>query len=283
MGTDACTVTRQGSRRGAFAASPHALRAQAAHPPRALEGVTRVDTAQQQSRQIAGATRIDEALRAGQPLGLVLVHREATNPAVQAVVARAAAAGIRVRRVTPNVLWRLGRTTVPDEIMALVGPAPTTDLEQVLGRPGAIWLLAGLTYPSNAGVAIRTAEVSGAAAVIIDGPFNNAARRSALRISVRSDWFMPVLWLGAHATLEAARPTARTVIGIELTGAHAPWEIDLTGDPLFVVGGETNGIPADVIARCHQIIRIPMQGFIPSYNLQAAMAAIATERLRQLR
>jgi TrmH family RNA methyltransferase len=242
-----------------------------------------VNTAHQQPRQIAGAVRIDEALRAGQPLGLVLVHREATDPAVRAVVARATAAGIQVRRVTPKVLWRLGRTAVPDEIMALVGPAPTTDLDEVLGRPGAIWLLAGLTYPSNVGAAIRTAEVSGAAAVIIDGPFNNAARRSALRISVRSDWFMPVLWLGAHATLDAARDTARTVIGIEITGAHAPWDVDLTGNPLFVVGGETHGIPADIMARCHQIIRIPMHGFIPSYNLQAAMAVIAAERLRQLR
>jgi TrmH family RNA methyltransferase len=241
-----------------------------------------VVTAQQPPRQIAGAARIEAALCADQPLGLVLVHREATDPAVHAVAARAAAAGIRVRRVTRKVLWRLGRTGVPDEIMALVGPAPTTDLDLALHRSGAIWLLAGLSYPSNAGAAIRTAEVSGAAAVIIDGPFNNAARRSALRISVRSDWFMPVLWLGAHATLDAARGTARTVIGIELTGAQAPWEVDLTGNPLFVVGGETNGIPADVIARCHQIIRIPMHGFIPSYNLQAAMAVIAAERLRQL-
>jgi tRNA G18 (ribose-2'-O)-methylase SpoU len=29
-------------------------------------------------------------------------------------------------------------------------------------------------------------------------------------------------------------------------------------------------------------VRVPMAGFIPSYNVQAAMAAVAAERLRQL-
>jgi tRNA G18 (ribose-2'-O)-methylase SpoU len=49
-----------------------------------------------------------------------------------------------------------------------------------------------------------------------------------------------------------------------------------------VVGGERHGIPKEVLAACDDAIRIPMWGFIPSYNLQAAMAAVACERLRQL-
>jgi tRNA (cytidine/uridine-2'-O-)-methyltransferase len=251
-------------------------------PPPSPGDRSRAAIARQSPRQIAGAWRIDEALRAGDPIGLVLIHRDAADPAARAVAGRAAQAGIRVRRVTAGVLRRLSRGSVPDEILALAGPPPATDLREVLARPGAIWLLAGLSYPSNAGAAIRTAEVSGAGAVIIDGPFNNAARRAALRFSVRGDWFMPVLWHDAHAVLDAAEATARPVIGVELTGTRAPWEIDLTADPLFVVGGETDGIPTHVLDRCPQTIRIPMRGFIPSYNLQAAMAAIAVERLRQL-
>jgi tRNA G18 (ribose-2'-O)-methylase SpoU len=48
-----------------------------------------------------------------------------------------------------------------------------------------------------------------------------------------------------------------------------------------VVGGENGGIPREVLARCDASIRVPMAGFIPCYNLQAAVSAIATERLRQ--
>jgi tRNA G18 (ribose-2'-O)-methylase SpoU len=50
---------------------------------------------------------------------------------------------------------------------------------------------------------------------------------------------------------------------------------------LLVIGGETRGIPAPLLARCDEVLRIPMAGFIPAYNLQAAMAAVAAERLRQ--
>jgi tRNA G18 (ribose-2'-O)-methylase SpoU len=59
------------------------------------------------------------------------------------------------------------------------------------------------------------------------------------------------------------------------------FETDLTGARVFVVGGENGGIPADVLARCDARISVPMAGFIPCYNLQAAVSAVATERLRQ--
>jgi TrmH family RNA methyltransferase len=70
-------------------------------------------------------------------------------------------------------------------------------------------------------------------------------------------------------------------VGIEDVGTQAPWEVELTGRVLFVVGGETHGIPAPVLERCDSLVRIPTSGFIPSYNLQAAVAAVAAERLRQ--
>jgi tRNA G18 (ribose-2'-O)-methylase SpoU len=37
-----------------------------------------------------------------------------------------------------------------------------------------------------------------------------------------------------------------------------------------------------VLERCDAVARLPVRGFIPSYNLQAAVAAVALERLRQL-
>ena len=36
-----------------------------------------------------------------------------------------------------------------------------------------------------------------------------------------------------------------------------------------------------LLARCDAVLRIPMRGFVPAYNLQAAMAMVAGERLRQ--
>ena len=78
-----------------------------------------------------------------------------------------------------------------------------------------------------------------------------------------------------------AREAGRRVIAVEDVGKRAPWETDLTGRVLLVVGGERYGIPPEVLEQADDLVRIPMAGFIPSYNLQAAMAAVAVERLRQ--
>ena len=232
-------------------------------------------------RQIAGARDIDGALQAGVRLGVILVRRVGRSPAVSAVVQRASGIGVRVREVSTEVLRRMSDRHPPAEVLALVGRNPEARLDELLAGAGVVWLLAGVTYPSNAGMAIRTAEVSGADGIVIDTDFNAAARRFALRISVRSDWYMPVLWHDAKTVLDAAAAAGRQTIGIEHVGTEALWEIDLRGRALLVVGGEAHGIPAAVLSRCERVVRIPMAGFIPSYNVQAAIAATAIERLRQ--
>jgi len=68
---------------------------------------------------------------------------------------------------------------------------------------------------------------------------------------------------------------------LEDSGGKTPWEEDLTGDILLVVGGEREGISEEILSRSDSVIRVPMSGFIPSYNLQAPMAVVAAETLRQ--
>lgn len=232
-------------------------------------------------RQLAGADVIDTALREGAPVSFLLVRTDAKDEAVQAVVARARAAGIPVRVASANVLRRMSQVEPPAEILALLGRTPEADLGSVLAGDAAVWLLVGTTYPGNIGMAIRTAEVSGAGGVVIDAELDHAARKAALRFSVRADWYMPVFWEHAEQALAIAAANDRRIVGIEDVGAQAPWEVNLTGRVLLIIGGEAHGIPRPVLERCDCVVRIPTAGFIPSYNLQAAVAAIAAERLRQ--
>jgi 23S rRNA (guanosine2251-2'-O)-methyltransferase len=137
-------------------------------------------------------------------------------------------------------------------------------------------------YPGNVGFAIRTAEVSGADGIYVDNDFDHPARREAVRASMRADRFMPVGWLPADRVIDAAVAAGKRVIGIEDVGSVPPWALDLTGSILLVVGAEAAGIPAPVLERCDAVTRLPMAGFIASYNLQAAVVAVAAERFRQL-
>lgn len=168
------------------------------------------------------------------------------------------------------------------DVLGLWGPDPHADLEPVLAGPGAFWILAGSAYPGNAGYAIRTAEVSGAAGIAIDAAFPPEQRRRALRFSMHADRFFPVFWERAERVVERACAAGRAVFGLEDVGTQAPWEADLSGRVVFVIGAERNGIPPALLERCDAVLRLPMAGFVPAYNVQAAIAAVALERLRQL-
>ena len=82
--------------------------------------------------------------------------------------------------------------------------------------------------------------------------------------------------------VERAAGAGFTRVALEDSGAAEPWDLDLTGDVLFVVGGERDGVPPELLARCDEVIRVPMAGFVPSYSLQAPVAVVAVERLRQV-
>ena len=233
-------------------------------------------------RQLAGPSAIAAALDAGDPVRLVLVAREPRDPAVSTLADRAKALGISVRETSERSLWRLSQTSPPAEILALVGGPPDADRRAVLASGGIVWALVGLAYPGNTGFAIRLAEVSGAHGVFVDGAFLHEGRREALRASMRADRFMPVFWEPALEAVAAARAAGRRILAVEDVGTRAPHEVDLTEPLLLVVGGERHGIPRNVLDACDGAIRIPMRGFIPSYNLQAAMAIVVGEHLRQL-
>jgi TrmH family RNA methyltransferase len=236
-------------------------------------------------RQLGSPAEVAAALDAGEPIQLVLIREGGLSAAARAVLERCRAAGIDYRKASPREVLRLaaeGPADTPPEIVALVGAPPDAALDDLLDANGAIWLLAGVAYPGNAGFAIRTAEVSGAAGIVVDANFDHAGRRQALRVSIRADRFFPVLFASAADVLAAAKRAGYRIVGIEDRGVKAPWDVDLTGPALFIVGGEGRGIPEPLLAECDAVLRIPMAGFIPSYNLQAAVAMIAGERLRQL-
>ncbi|MEM7410360.1 MAG: TrmH family RNA methyltransferase [Myxococcota bacterium] len=228
--------------------------------------------------RVSGAAEVGRALDE-QRLVRRLVVAEDAEPALAELVSRAEASGVPVDRVAGN---RQRRLLGDAEIAALVGPDVDAPLDAVMARGGAVWLLVGTAYAGNIGTAVRTAEVSGADGVYVDNGFDHEQRRETRRASMRADRFLPFAWESAGEVLGAARRAGKRIVGVEDSGALAPWECALAESVLCVVGGESEGVPPTLLRRCDDVVRIPMSGFVTSYNLQAAVAMLAAERLRQL-
>ena len=233
-------------------------------------------------RQLAGISAIERALRERDDVRVLLIPADDTSPEAALLIAEAERRGVDIWRGSPGDMRRMGRGRGSERAVALLGPPPTAALPELLARGGMCWLLHRASYPSNVGFAVRTAEVSGADGVIVDATFNHEQRGRVDHVSMGASRLLPVVYASTEAALALAAERGIRSVAIEDVGAVAPWQVDLRGPTLCVIGNEQSGITDSVLARCQHSVRIPMAGFVPSYNVQAAMTAIAVERLRQL-
>lgn len=144
--------------------------------------------------------------------------------------------------------------------------------------PSAAVYLHGVADPGNVGTIVRTAaSLSGAGVVVGPGsadPFSPKAVRATMGalFAVR-----PVR--GGLDSTPAPRLALVAHGGGDLDGAIA----GLSGgaQPTLCLGGERDGLPGDVLAKCDALATIPLQPGAESLNVAAA-AAIGLQRISSL-
>ena len=227
--------------------------------------------------QITGLAAVMEALEAGQAIHRVLVDRAHDTTELRILCE---AAGVPVEEGSTNDLWRMSADGA-QVALALIGRPQHDTLDQVMAAGGCIWFFDGVEYSTNLGFAIRTAEVSGANAVLLNVHKTHEERRTIRRASMRADRFIPVVYTSTEAILAACSQHRVRLVVAEDVGEAGPWDEDLTGDVVLVVGAERAGVSTAVIEAADAVVKLPMDGFVPSYNLQVAVSVMAVEALRQ--
>jgi len=227
--------------------------------------------------QITGLAAVMEALEGGQAIDRVLVDRAHDTTALRALCE---AAGVPLEEGSTNDLWRMSADGA-QVALALIGRPQHDTLDQVMAAGGCIWFFDGVEYSTNLGFAIRTAEVSGADAVVLNVSKTHEERRTIRRASMRADRFIPVIYTTTEAVLAATKEHNVRLVVAEDVGEQGPWDADLTGNVVLVVGAERDGVSAPVLEAANAVVKLPMDGFVPSYNLQVAVSVLAVEALRQ--
>ena len=229
------------------------------------------------AHQVQGSETILSMLLTDHEIQLVLVDREMDTEKLRKECERQ---NIPLEEGSTNDLWRMSAAGNTDAL-ALIGREPHGTLEEVFERGGSIWLLDGVQYPTNLGFGIRTIEVSGADAVVLNISRTHQDRRTIRRSSMRADRFIPVVYSDTTSIINEAKKNNFRIIAAEDVGTIEPWNADLTGNVLFVVGAEREGVSQEVLDACDEVVRLPMDGFVPSFNLQVAISVLAVESLRQ--
>ena len=193
---------------------------------------------------------------------------------------------LRVHRApeTPNRdLEILAGSPDHQGVVAEVEPFPYVNGNDLLeGKGGLILALDQIQDPRNLGAACRSAEVAGATGVVITERRSAAVTPATCKASAGAVEHLAIArvtnladWLGA------ARDAGYWIWGAAGEGGSPPWEVDLTGLTVLVLGSEGKGLRPRVRSFCDGIVSIPQAGQTASLNVSAAATALLFESVRQ--
>jgi 23S rRNA (guanosine2251-2'-O)-methyltransferase len=195
----------------------------------------------------------------------------------------------QVRRV-----WRAPETTSaelerlcgsPDHqgVVAEVEPYPYAGAAELLRVEDALLIaLDQVQDPRNLGAVARSAEAAGAAGLVVPERRSAAVTAVACKASAGAVEHLRIAhvrnladWLGE------AKEAGFWIWGADAEAERAPWDVDLAGPTVLVLGGEGKGLRPRVASACDGLIALPQRGKIDSLNVSAAAAALLFEAVRQ--
>jgi 23S rRNA (guanosine2251-2'-O)-methyltransferase len=189
----------------------------------------------------------------------------------------------RAPEASPEELERLCGSPDHQGVVAEVDPYPYGDPNALLRREGALLVaLDQVQDPRNLGAVCRSAEFVGAAGVVI--PERRSAEVTAVvcKASAGAVEHLDVArvrnladWLGE------AKDAGFWVWGADAAGSQAPWDVDLSGPVVLVLGGEGKGIRPRVASACDGFVALPGHGRVGSLNVSVAAAGLLFEAVRQ--
>ena len=166
--------------------------------------------------------------------------------------------------------------------VAEVDPYPYGDPRGMLREGALLVALDQVQDPRNLGAVCRSAEFAGAAGVVIPERRSAAVTPVVCKTSAGAVEHIEVAHVRNLADwLAEAKEAGFWIWGADADAEQAPWEADLTGSTILVLGGEGKGLRPRVAAACDGLVALPRQAQIESLNVSAAAAALLFEALRQ--
>jgi TrmH family RNA methyltransferase len=169
----------------------------------------------------------------------------------------AAGSGLEGEEVAPHLMAELSSLGSGTRVIGIYDQRYAAHLGD---RCVALW---GVRDPGNVGTVLRAALAFGATSVALGPGSADPFGPKAVRASMGAVFSVPVRRVRAVDELPAPR--------VALVAREGRAIGELTAAATLVVGAEREGVPADVLAACDEVVHIPIDG--ASESLNAAMAA----------
>ncbi len=136
--------------------------------------------------------------------------------------------------------------------------------------------------PHNLGSILRTANATGAHAVIIPKRRSVGLTAVVAKTSAGALEYTPVCKVtNLSKTMKDLKERGIWIVGADMAGENYHFEQDMLGKLAIVVGSEGKGISRLVKENCDFLVRIPMLGQVTSLNASVAASVLMYEAVRQ--
>lgn len=238
---------------------------------------------------IYGLRPIIEAIDGGIAVDKVFIQNGLTGALVGELKGRIRDHGIPFQFVPVEKLNRLTKGN-HQGVAASISPIAYHDAMQLLPalaegeKAPFLLLLDHVTDVRNFGAIVRTAECTGADAVIIPDHGSAAVNDDAVKTSSGALLRVPVCReQNLKTVLNLARQCGIQVVAATEKGATDYLEVDYRKPTLLVMGAEETGISPELLKLCDARAKLPILGQVQSLNVSVAAAVFMYEALRQRR
>ncbi|MGN0296950.1 MAG: 23S rRNA (guanosine(2251)-2'-O)-methyltransferase RlmB [Parafannyhessea sp.] len=236
---------------------------------------------------IEGRRACAEALEGGLPLKRALVAMGGEqDQTLVGLVRRLEAAGVPVERVPKGRLDALSSHGAHQGIVVQTRPFAYAELSDVITNAGdghaLVVLLDHVTDEGNFGAIVRSAEVVGAAGVVIAKARAAGVGVGAYKTSAGAVLHVPIAQVSNLATaIDDLKRAGFWVAGSTEHAAQDVWSAPLEGRLCLVMGSEGSGISQLVRKKCDFECRLPQRGRVESLNVAQAATVMCYEWLRR--
>lgn len=237
---------------------------------------------------IEGRRAAHEALAAGVPLrrAYIAVNKGTPDQALVNLGKSLEAAGVDVEDVPKSRLDSMSVRGAHQGVILVAEPFPYVELEDIINAAGdgdaLVILLDHVTDEGNLGAIARTAEVVGAAGLVIPKARAAGVGLGAYKTSAGAVAHLPIAQVSnlAKAVDQLKRAGFWACCSTE-HAAETVWGAPMHGRLALVMGSEGDGVSRLVQEHCDFAARLPQRGKIESLNVAQATTVMAYEWLRR--
>jgi len=239
------------------------------------------------NQTIFGIHSVKEALESGVELGKIIIQRDVRNDVINEIVGKARTKGVPVQFV-PREKFLFLRNKTHQGIAAFLSSVEYQSLENIVplifesGKVPLILILDRITDVRNFGAIARSAYCAGVDAIVIPETGSAQINDDAVKTSAGALLKIPVCReKHLKTSIEFLNQCGFTTIACSEKARKNIDEMDFNAPIAIIMGNEETGISTDLIRKCGELAKIPLESGVQSLNVSVAAGIILYECVRQ--